>query len=347
MKRKIAAILFLSALQISTASGLWARGTKESPLVNGNFFALGTTCTISIYGGTEEQFSAIENLIVDIENRMSVRIASSEVSRVNSSAGLRAEPVSPDVFKVISAGIRFSELSSGAFDISIGPLVSLWDIGGSGNSVPTEELIAATLTLIDYKTVKLEQNGTGGKIYLSKPGMALEPGGIAKGYAADAAALYLKKEGVDSALINLGGNVLAIGTKSDGSRWRIGVQNPDSSRGDYIGVIPVTDNAVVTSGKYERYFIADDQRYHHILSTKDGYPVENSIAQVTIISAESMTADAMSTTVFSLGLESGLELAERMDEVEAVIVMESGDIYLTAGLRDVFKLTDSSFQITD
>ena len=340
MKRSLSAILLLLIITASAS----ASGRKEQTLDSSTFFALGTTCTVSIFGGNEELFTATENLIIDIENRMSVKISDSEINRVNEAAGMNPVEVSQDVYELIEAGIRFSELSSGAFDISIGPLVSLWDIGGSGNSVPPQENISAALNLVDYTSVETVD----GMIYLPRKGMALEPGGIAKGYAADAAADNLKAEGIESALINFGGNVLTIGAKPDGSNWRIGIQNPDSSRGDYIGIVSIAGKAVVTSGKYERFFIgADGNRYHHILSTRDGYPVENGIAQVSIITSDSMTADAMSTTVFSLGLDAGIALAEEMEGLEAVIVMENSDVYTTSGLGEDFKLTDISFRMVE
>ena len=342
MKRSLSAILLLLIITASAS----ASGRKEQTLDSSTFFALGTTCTVSIFGGNEELFTATENLIIDIESRMSVKISDSEISRVNEAAGMNPVEVSQDVYELIEAGIRFSELSSGAFDISIGPLVSLWDIGGSGTSVPAENEITEALNLVDYTEV--EPGAGESTIYLPRKGMALEPGGIAKGYAADAAADNLKAEGIESALINFGGNVLTIGAKPDGSSWRIGIQNPDSSRGDYIGIVSIAGKAVVTSGKYERFFIgADGNRYHHILSTRDGYPVENGIAQVSIITTDSMTADAMSTTVFSLGLDEGMALAEEMEGLEAVIVMENSDVYTTSGLGEDFKLTDISFRMVE
>ncbi len=346
MKQRLTALIILSAIIIT---GLSALGGKEQTLESNTFFALGTTCTVSIYGGTEQDFSEIEKIVTGIENRMSVNIADSEISMINKASGSNAVTVSSDVYSVIAAGQHFSELSSGKFDISIGPLVQLWDIGGSGNTVPSEEAIKEALALVDYSGVEIvpaADNNGGGSIYLPRAGMALEPGGIAKGYAADAAAAYLRDNGTNSALINFGGNVLAVGSKSDGSKWRIGIQNPDSSRGDYIGIVPVEEKAVVTSGKYERFFIgADGLRYHHILSTESGYPVENGIAQVSIIATESMTADALSTAVFSLGLEDGMALVDSISGVETVIVMENGNIYITENLKAVFQLTDNNFSV--
>lgn len=329
-----------------------AGGRAETERETVNFFALGTTCSISFdvdrkgrAAGSgiqaDEIFTGIEELINSIEYAMSVNIEDSEVSRINRSAGHAAEKVSEPVLEVITAGKQYSKLSGGAFDISIGPLVKLWGIGGDSAAVPSETEIENALKLIDYSLIEINDDS----IYIPSEGMSLEPGGIAKGWAADKAAEYLKSAGIKSALINLGGNVLAVGNKKDGSQWRIGVQNPDNTRGDYLGILTISDCAVVSSGKYERYFIQDEKRYHHILSTVDGFPVENGIAQVTIICPQSMTADAMSTSVFSLGIKEGLALAEKIENVEAIIITDAGDIHLTGGIRDRFKLTDTSFNI--
>ncbi len=333
--------VLLLIILIAAAQNLYAGGLREKPLKSYNFYALGTNCTLSLYGGNMEQFKSVETLVKGFESRMSINIYGSEVSRINSKAGVSAVKVSDDVYKVIKAGLYFSEISNGAFDISIGPLVSLWDINNGGYRPKTDEIKSA-LSLVDHKKVNASDN----KIYLAEKGMSIEPGGIAKGYAADAAAGYLDSIGVRSGLINFGGNVLAIGKKQNGSKWRIGIQNPDASRGSYIGIVAISDRSIVTSGKYERFFIGDDgQNYHHILDTQTGYPVENGIAQVSIIASGSMTADAMSTAVFLLGMKEGLKLAESIDGVESIIIMENNDIYITAGLKNNFTLTDKGFTL--
>lgn len=346
MKKNITVLTAFAALLLLTP-GVFALGQKEPELRSYTFFALGTTCTVNIYDGTEEQFSYIEKIVAGIEERMSVNIKDSYISRINESAGEFPVEVPEDVYQVIDSGRAFSELSGGAFDISIGPLVKLWGIGSGGSSVPDAEQISAALDLVDYRLIEIKsvQGGSGKSVFLPIPGMALEPGGIAKGYAADAVAEYIRNEIKTSALINFGGNVLAAGKKADGSKWKIGIQNPDSSRGAYIGIVQAEDRAVVTSGKYERFFMGSDgKRYHHILSTKDGFPVENGIAQVSIIASDSMTADAMSTTVFAMGLEKGLELVNQLEDVEAIIVTEEGSVHLSPGIEQKFKLTDSNFK---
>ena len=348
-RKPLCIILFVLLCGLSSAA---ASGRTEIERRSENFLALGTTCSISFdvdkkgrAAGTDQKadpiFNEIKNLVMGVENRMSVNIADSEVSSVNSAAGKKRVKVSDELLKVISEGRRFSALSRGAFDISIGPLVKLWGIGDSDARKPERTEIVSALSLVDYSRVSIRGN----EIFLEDYGMRLEPGGIAKGWAADKTAAYLKSQGIESALINLGGNVLAVGSKNDGSAWRIGVQNPDNPRGDYLGILEIRDRAVVSSGKYERYFVEDGIRYHHILSTEDGYPVENGIAQVSIISPSSMTADAMSTSVFSLGLERGLALAETVDDVETIIIMENGDVHISSGIESDFRLTDMRFKI--
>lgn len=347
---KPAIIIMMILLPLAQAA---AAGRAETERQTTSFLAIGTTCSISFEvdrkgraAGSSLQaddvFAEIEKLINEVENAMSVKIENSEINRVNQAAGKSPVRVPDDVITVITAGKQYSSLSGGAFDISIGPLVNLWGIGSEGAAVPRDADIEHALGLIDYSLVEINGN----EIFLPDAEMRLEPGGIAKGWAADVTAAYLKSVGIESALINLGGNVLAAGKKKDGTEWKIGVQNPDNARGDYLGVLTVTDKAVVSSGKYERYFIEDEKRYHHILSTKDGFPVENGIAQVTIVCPVSMTADALSTSVFSLGLTDGLALAERTEGVEAIIISEDGDIRLTSGIGDSFRLLDSSFRIT-
>ena len=356
MKKRLFVILLITAAAYAVIPGERGHslGSREAERETDNFFALGTACSISLYtdrkgrvSGTErlssEIFEELQELTVDIEDRMSVRIEGSEIDRVNKAAGQSPVTVSGGTFDVIEAGLRYSELSGGAFDISIGPLVALWDIGGDGAAVPEEADIIEALALVDYRRVEMDPDSPG--IYLPEAGMRLEPGGIAKGFAADSIASKLGSEGVESALINLGGNVLVMGRKPDGSRWKIGIQNPFNPRGDYIGILEAEDLAIVSSGKYERFFIEDGVRYHHILSTTDGFPVENGLAQVTMVCSESMKADALSTSVFSLGLQEGMKLVESIPDAESIIITEEKEIRLTGSLAERFKLTDNSFSI--
>ena len=299
---------------------------------------LGTTCTVTVYARDpspvlERSFARVR----EIDASMSYAGAESEVAEINRAAGKEAVVVSPSTLKVIDRGLHFSQLGEGRFDISIGPLVELWGIGKEHfGRVPSAEDIKDAVSRIDYTRVRVD----GESVALADPDMAIDLGGIAKGYAADEIVEILKDSGVKHALINLGGNVYAHGTKTDGSQWRIGVQNPESNRGSYLGVVTVADRAVVTSGPYERFFTVDGKKYHHILDPATGFPVENGLSSVTIVAENSMDADGLSTLVFVSGVEKGLALVESLDGIEALLVTEDKRLFASPGMKTIFTLTD-------
>jgi thiamine biosynthesis lipoprotein len=175
--------------------------------------------------------------------------------------------------------------------------------------------------------------------------MSLDLGAIAKGWAADESARVLKKDGVKGAILDFGGNVMLVGRKPNGQAWRIGVQNPMDTRGNYIGVLTCDEKAVVTSGVYERYFEQDGRRYHHILDTTSGYPVENGLISVSIVADNSTDADALSTTIFALGLEKGRAFAAGLPAIGVVFITAERKIHLTENLQKLFELTDPEFTL--
>ncbi len=321
---------------------------KEEALIeptSENKFLLGTIITITLYDNPQQEiFDEIFAAIEEIETKMTINNANtSEIIEINRQAGVEAVKVSQDTFDVIKAGLDYSEIANGAFDITVGPLVKLWEIGFDDAHVPDDSEIKNSLSLINYKNVELNEKEL--TVKLTHPHMMIDLGGIAKGYAADVAASILKEHGNKQAIINLGGNVYAYGEKSNHSTWKIGVQNPFSTRGEYLGIASVKDKTVVTSGTYERYFEEDGIIYHHILDPQTGYPVRNNVMSVTIIADSSMTADALSTTAFALGVDEGLKLIESIDGVEALYVTEDKQVYATSGFLDSFELTDESFTI--
>ncbi|NPV45184.1 MAG: FAD:protein FMN transferase [Firmicutes bacterium] len=319
---------------------------ENNKSVSQNRFLLGTIITVQIYDkASDKLFDEIFNRLKEIENKMTINEKNSEIMLVNSNAGTKFTKVSDDTFYVVEKGKYFSELSGGRFDISIGPLVKLWNIGTEGAEIPDRRQIEEKKSLVDYNGVLL--NSEKKSIMLKKTGMMLDLGGIAKGYAADEVAKILKENNIKHAIINLGGNVLAYGSKPDGSEWRIGIQNPFSSRGDYVGIVNVINKQVVTSGIYERYFEAKGKIYHHILDPETGYPVENNLVSVTVIADKGIDADSLSTSAFAMGLENGFNLIEGLDNTEAVFITNDSKIYLTSGLKETFKLTDRSFSICD
>lgn len=312
-------------------------------------FILGTIISLKLYDIAEDRFfSESFAALRSIEKRMTINDdnpADSEVMQINANAGIAPVKVSADTFEVIKNGLRYSELSEGRFDLSIGTLVKLWNIGTDEAAIPPQSEIDARLPLVDYR--KIELNEAEKTVFLKEKGMLIDLGGIAKGFGADVVAKMLYEDGVRSAIVNLGGNVLVMGSKPDGTPWRIGVQNPYSERGDYLGIATITDKTIVTSGIYERYFEEGEKRYHHILDTDTGYPVENGVVGVSIIADISMDADALSTAVFSLGLEKGKALIESLDGVDAIFVMSDRSVVMTEGPKSFFQLTDTQFHIVE
>ena len=316
------------------------------PALSRTEFALGTVCTIALFEKVNDSvFTDVFNRIREIENRMSVNIPASDVSRINAAAGIKSVQVHDDVFTVIERALYYSNISGGAFDPTVGPLVNLWGINSDNPKVPSQEEIDNVLSLIDFHNIELDVNTH--SVFLKNTGMVLDLGGIAKGYAADEAAAILQRAGVKRAIIDLGGNIFILGEYKEKRPWRVGVQDPLKERGNFLGVLELASInsgwTIVTSGVYERFFEADGKSYHHIFSTETGYPVENEFLSVTIITQISMNADALSTAVFTLGLEKGRELIDSLPDTEAVFVLKNKNVYVTVGAD--FTITDSSYTL--
>jgi thiamine biosynthesis lipoprotein len=254
------------------------------------------------------------------------------------------------VYKVVAAALHYAALTRGAFDPTVGPLVKLWGIGTDHAHVPTGPQIQAALALINWQDVVM--NPADSSIFLKRPGMALDLGAIAKGYAADEAAALIRTGGIKRAVINLGGNIMLLGEKPEAKPWQVGVQNPLEPRGDFLGIltIPAASKArtVVTSGVYERFFEVKDpdgtvHHYHHLLSTRDGFPVQNGLLSVSICTARSIDADALSTSVFVLGYEKGGDLVRSLPGVAAVFVFADKTVALVNAPD--FKLTNGDFRM--
>lgn len=317
----------------------------DIPPLSESFFIFDTIVTVKLFDerATDQQLEDIHELLMHIDATMSRTVETSEISKVNREAGQRAVKVSQDTYDLVAKALAYAEASDGHFDPTIGPLVDLWRIGEEGATVPPKELVAKSAALVQYQNVQLSEPDQ--TIKLLEPGMSIDLGAIAKGYAADEIASYVTEQGILSALIDLGGNILTVGTKPDGSQWTIGIQDPDDSRGNIIGTMKLVDESVVTSGVYERYFIEEGIRYHHILNTATGYPVQNSLNSVTMITPKSTDADAMSTTLFSLGLEEGMRFIEAREDTEAIFVTTDREVILTSGLKGVFQLTNDAYQL--
>jgi thiamine biosynthesis lipoprotein len=324
---------------LSSAPG-WA-----APLERTVFDLLGTTCTIRIYaGGDAQAMDAAFARLEQIDHLMSVTRDDSEISRVNAAAGRQTVKVSADVLAVAKIGLEYSREGDGAFDVTVEPLVKLWGIGTSAARVPGALEITAALAHIGWKYLQVdEKNST---LYLSRAGMGIDLGSVAKGYAADQAARILHDHGVTTSLIDLGGNILTTGRKPDGSQWRIAIQNPEEPRGTALGYVDITGGSVTTAGTYERFFEQGGKRYFHILDARTGYPAWNGLSAVAIVAPDSTTADGVDTLAFTLGLDRGMKLVEgSVGLVEAVFVTDARKVYVTPGLASRFTLTDPKFTL--
>ncbi len=320
-------------------------GCQKEALPPQSQLHLGTVCTINLFDqGSTELYTRMFRRLKEIEQVFSNRLAASNISQVNRAAGIAAVVVPEELVLVLQEALRIAERTGGAFDPTVGPLVSLWDIGGDNSRVPSPEEIEHARSLVDWRLVEIDAEA--GTVYLPRQGMALDLGGIAKGYAADQLAAMAQESGLERALLDLGGNIYAFGTKADGSSWRVGVKDPANPAGSPALALSVWNRSVVTSGMYERFFEQDGIRYHHILNPATGYPVRNDIQSVTIVSASSMLADALSTSVFILGRERGLRLLES-EAAEGVIIGEDQGVYATSSLADQVSVVVSRYQLAD
>lgn len=322
---------------------LFLSGCAQQELHTVENFKLHTVCQITTYETLKTPVSSeIWDALDQIDATMSMHVSSSELSQINSAAGIHPVVISEATFNVIKKALDYSKISSG-FDISIGPVVDLWGIGTETPRVPSALELQAALKLVDYTKIVLDPKNL--SVYLPESGMKLDLGAIAKGYAADATREILLKHGIKQGIINYGGNILTLGEKAKKKPWQVGVQNPDQARGAYIGVVSLSQQSIVTSGTYERFFESDGKRYHHLLNTKNGYPIDNGLWSVSIISPDSIDGDALSTLIFAQGLEKGLALIESMDQIDAIFVTNDSKIYLSSGIKENFKLVDDTYTV--
>ena len=295
-------------------------------------FAMDTIMTFTVIHEDGDQIIIdAEQRIRELENLLSITLENSEVSRLNAAAGKEAIEVSKDTWILLEAGKNLGAGTGGAFDIAISPVVKAWGFTEAEHHVPTQAELDALLPLTNPDDVVLDKM----TVYLEKEGMAVDLGGIAKGYASDEVASLLKGKGVESAIVSLGGNVFGIGTKPNGEKWEVALANPLDAN-DYCGLISIEDKAVVTSGGYQRFFEENGKKYHHIIDPATGYPAENGLLSVTIISESGMEADVLSTALFVMGLEDGLKYWQENGGFEAIFVTETGEVIATEGADACF-----------
>lgn len=301
------------------------------------FFAMDTVMTLRLYeGGDENTLDQAEARVRELEAQWSVTEENSEICALN--RGGRAE-LSPETAELLGAALDMCRRTDGALDISTYPVLRAWGFTTGEYSVPGGEAIAALLPLVDYGRVALEAGAAA-----LPPGMEIDLGSVAKGYTGDALAALLKQGGAASALLDLGGNIQAVGSKPDGSPWRVAVRDPAGDGS--VGVVEVVDQAVVTSGGYERYFEEDGVRYWHIIDPATGWPARSGLASVTVVGESGLLCDGLSTALFVMGREGALEHWRQHRDFEAVLVSEDGSVTVTAGLEGRFTPADPARPLT-
>lgn len=256
-----------------------------------------------------------------IENLMSGHKPDSEVSRLNKNAGGEFIDVSPDLLKVINAGIHWGAHSKGVLDVALGPVVQLWNFDGAVSAPPSTEKLEEALTRTGFQNIEINE----GKIRLTQPGMALELGSIAKGYAVDQAVKVLREHGVQNGLVNAGGDLRAFGTKDGKHPWVVGIQHPRKPQ-EILATLPIRDGAIATSGDYQRYFMKDGVRYHHILDPETGLPARG-VRSFSVTASSAMEADALATAAFVMGIEKGMDFLKSTPGVGALAVDDAGKQY--------------------
>ncbi len=309
--------LLLTAAILLTAAGCSKVSRADSSVkMTGMYFD--TVISVEVWGTTDESIlEHCKEMCTRYENLFSRTIETSDVSRINAAQGAPVE-VDPETAELLEKGLYYGRLSDGRFDITIAPLSELWDVKNNPGNIPDQDSIEKARSHVNYKNVILDKN----TVTLTDPEAAIDLGGIAKGFIADKLKAYLTDQGIEHALISLGGNIVAVGGRYNGQPFHIGIQKPFAETNEAITTVEINGQSVVSSGTYERYFEKDGKIYHHLLDPATGYPYDNQLLQVTIISDSSVDGDALSTACFGLGLDKGSALIESLDNIRAIFVTD-------------------------
>lgn len=314
---------WIGAVIISLAISL-IFGCGKQEYTGLNFFSMDTIMEMSVLGD-EKTVEGARKVIEDLAAEFSVTDSSSDVYRINH-RDENTVTVSEDIRKVLDIALDMANDTDGALNPALYPISHVWGFTTGENRVPSQEELAALLPLTDWRQIQL-----GGTELTLPDGMELDFGAVAKGYASDLAADYLRTNGVKSAYMSLGGNVYTLGKKQDGTAWKIGIQNPEGNGN--IGVLQSEDEAIITSGDYQRYFEADGKRYHHIIDRSTGSPAESGLVSVTIICENGLRGDALSTALFVMGLDEGIQYWREHKDFEAIFVTDDQVQHYTSGLE--------------
>lgn len=322
---------------------------REEPYAQEKFL-MGTYVRIRVYDdGKESALEPAFDRIKELADKITINQKGSEIDAINAKAGVEPVKVSDDIYYLLKAAYNYSKETDEAFNMTIGAITQLWRIGFDDARKPEQAEIDEALKHIDFEKVDFDDQAQ--TVYLEDKDALIDLGAIAKGYITDEAVKVLKSQGVTCAVVDLGGNVFVMGNSFRGQNepWNVGIQDPNQARGTVVGTIKETNKTVVTSGIYERFLEVDGVKYHHLFNSKTGYPFDNDIAGVSIVTNKSIDGDALSTSVFAMGTKKGLEFVEAMDDgTQAIFVTKEDKVYITKGLEDNFVIgKDSGYTMGD
>lgn len=334
--KKITTLLFLFLITLCGCANSAESSSEDTKEYSRDIFAMDTYMYLKAYGEhADTALGYSSEQILSLEEIFSVTSEKSDIWAINHSNG---EPVSvsDDTIAVLNKAIEIGGKTNGALDVTIYPLLTEWGFTTDTQQVPTDDIIADKLKLIDYTKISVK-----GNTVQLPDNMQIDFGALAKGYTSDCVTEILKENGVKSALVNLGGNVHAVGTKPDGTLWKVGVQNPFSPS-EQVCILEIADKAVITSGNYERFFTDENSRkYWHILDSADGFPADNGIVSVTIVGENGLLCDALSTALFVLGTDKAIDYWRNSADFEMILITDDEKIIYSEGLSDFINFTVS------
>lgn len=342
MSRKVVWIgCAVIALSIVLYLAGFAPESREEPEDYGGFrsgitYAMNTVIEQKWYGESADTvYTGMETKIREIESVLSLHLSQSEIAAINENAGVQPVEVSQRTFDLLQRAKELSEQSDGAFDITIAPVVELWGITSDHPHVPTDEELAQAMALMGLEDLVLDEEAC--TAYLTRPGMAIDLGGIAKGWTADQLREYARELGAERGYVSLGGNLMIIGERPDGDPFKFGLRDPQGDASTYLGTVTLEDGCTMaTTGGYERYFEEDGIRYHHVLDPGTGYPADSDLLSVAVISKDGTLADYLSTTLFVQGLEAA-KAAAGSEDYALVMVDQENNVWISGSLRGNFE----------
>lgn len=347
MKKKH--ILFLIIIMISIIFATSCFFAFKRGNYSKTYYSLDTMNEVSLIDIKEKDakktFIEIEKILTTINVNMSMQSSSGELSSINKKASIKTVKLSNDMYNVLKKAIYYSNITDGTFDASIGSISSLWNIGNDKARIPSKSEIKLALPLVNYKNILLDSSNN--TVLFKKRNMKLDLGGIAKGFCTDKIVSLLRKKGIKNAIINLGGNIYVLGKNDLNKDFSIGIQDPEKESNTPMGKIILTDKSIVTSGIYERYLEKNGKIYHHMLNPKTAYPFENELSSVTIISDKSIDGDALSTSIYGLGLKKGMDKVKTLNGVDAIFITKDKKVYITECLKDKFSITNEKYKLVN